>query len=140
MCHKTVKIYRQTFRNSDPTKSQQTFMFNRIYKTKQSDQFFRISVMGISGIAADGNANNYLLLKNLPEMTMYSNFQAVSATGVLRTIPWVGDSTYRLARISYSPLSYVARVGDCTYRLGRISYSNRFYDERYERCFDAHMV
>lgn len=82
MCHKVVRIYRQTFRNSDPTKSQQTFMFNRIYKTKQSDQFFRISVMGISGIAADANANNYLILRGLPEMTMYSNFQAISATGV----------------------------------------------------------
>ena len=85
MCHKVVRIYRQTFRNSDATKSQQSFLFNRIYKTKQSDQFFRISVMGISGIAADTNANNYLLLRNLPEMTMYSNFQAISATGVRTT-------------------------------------------------------
>ena len=81
MCHKVVRIYRQTFRNSDATKSQQTFFFNRIYKTKQSDQFFRIKVMGISGIAIDTNANNYLLLRGLPEMTMYSNFQGVSANG-----------------------------------------------------------
>lgn len=81
MCYKVVKIYHQTFRNSDATKSQQAFNFTRIYKTKQSDQFFRIKCIGISGIAADPLANNYLLLRNLPEFSNFSNFQSSRANG-----------------------------------------------------------
>ena len=45
-----------------------------------------------------------------------------------------------MPRRGNSPLSYVARVAAWCHRLPPSGNSNRFYEERYERCFDVQMV
>ncbi len=87
MCRKVVQTFQQTFKNSDSTKSEQTFQFQRIYKTKP-EQYFRLKLMGYSSPTVSTSAANALgdlFIRGIPELNGLCNYQEVGATSVVNT-------------------------------------------------------
>ncbi len=87
MCRKVIQIYQQTFKNNDPSKFEQTFQFQRIYKTKP-EQYFRLKLVGYSSPSLSPTATaamGDLFLKGLPELNGFCNYQENGVNSVVNT-------------------------------------------------------
>jgi hypothetical protein len=76
MCERVTRIFHQTFRNGDATKTSQKFSFQRIYKTR-TNQHFRLKLMGVTGGQHSVDTQNLIFLKGIPELTTFCSFTEI---------------------------------------------------------------
>ena len=75
MCYKVVQTYQQTFKNNDVAAKEQTFRFQRVYKTNSS-QKFRIKCTYFTTLT-NTNRMGEIFIKGLPELNGRCNYLSV---------------------------------------------------------------
>lgn len=80
MCPRVVAIYQQTFKNNDAAAAQQTFKFQRIYKTKPN-QSFRMKMVYFTTLTNTTRLGE-IFLRGIPEINGKCNYLSVGGAGL----------------------------------------------------------